>query len=50
MAEQSIADYAPRAMRDGTSDEVARLLKLVRRLEHENAALRRELATRSRAA
>ena len=29
--------------RDGITLEVVRLLKLVRRLEHENAALRREL-------
>ena len=31
-------------LRGGISDEIGRLLKLVRRLEHENAALRRALA------
>jgi hypothetical protein len=36
MAEQSV--------RDGVTDEIIRLLKLVRRLEIENASLRRELA------
>ena len=32
------------------SDEIVRLVKLVRRLEHENAALRRELEARPVAA
>ena len=44
MAEQELAESQHRSAGDGIADEIVRLLKLVRRLEHENAALRRELA------
>jgi hypothetical protein len=44
MAQQELAESQPGAARDGATDEIVRLLKLVRRLELENAALRRELA------
>jgi molybdenum-dependent DNA-binding transcriptional regulator ModE len=44
MAEQDLVESQPRGARDGVTDEIMRLLKLVRRLEHENASLRRELA------
>lgn len=45
MADQELAESQPmRGVRDGITDEVVRLLRVVRRLEHENAALRRELA------
>jgi hypothetical protein len=44
MAEQDLAGSQPRGFRDGVADEIVRLLKLVRRLEHENASLRRELS------
>ncbi len=44
MAEQELAESQHRSTGDGITDEIVRLLKLVRRLEHENAALRRELA------
>lgn len=50
MAEQELAQREPGSMGERFPDEVTRLLKLVRRLEHENAALRRELATRPVAA
>ena len=35
----------PRAARDSITSEIIRLLKIVRRLEHENASRRQELAT-----
>jgi len=44
MAEQELAESEPRGARDGVADEMVRLLGLLRRLEHENAVLRRELA------
>ena len=50
MAEQEVAESETRRMDDGFPDEIARLLHLVKRLEHENTALRRELATRRIAA
>jgi hypothetical protein len=50
MAEQQLARREPGIPGERFPDEVSRLLKLVRRLEHENAALRKELATRPVAA
>jgi hypothetical protein len=45
MAEPQRAESEPRGPGDGVGDEIVRLLKLVRRLEHENAALRRQLSS-----
>jgi hypothetical protein len=46
MAEQDQVEASqPRGARDTVTSEISRLLKIVRRLEHENASLRRELAT-----
>jgi hypothetical protein len=39
------ADSEPRGSGDGLTNEIVRLLSLVRRLEHENASLRRQLST-----
>ena len=50
MAEQELAEWEPQYLDDRRPDEIGRLLNLVRRLEHENASLRRELATRPLAA
>jgi hypothetical protein len=44
MVEQQLAKPQDKTFSNGITDEVIRLLKLVRRLEHENASLRRELA------
>jgi hypothetical protein len=45
MADQELAESQPWVAGDGrVTDEIVGLLKLVRRLEHENASLRRELA------
>ena len=44
MAEPERAESEPRGARDGALDEIGRLLSLVRRLEHENASLRRQLS------
>ena len=38
------AESEPRGTDDGIAEEIVRLLSLVRRLEHENAALRRQLS------
>jgi hypothetical protein len=51
MAEQELAESQPmQDARGGITEEIARLVKLLRRLEHENAALRRELGARPAAA
>ena len=50
MAEQAVAESESPRTGERVTDEIVRLLKLVRRLEHENASLRRELATRPLAA
>ena len=50
MAEYGVAESEQQRAGEGVTDEIVRLLKLVRRLEHENASLRRELATRPLAA
>jgi hypothetical protein len=47
MADQELAESEPQYAGDGITNEIGRLLKLLRRLEHENAALRRELGTRA---
>ena len=44
--EQELAESEWQSTGDGFTNEIGRLLKLVRRLEHENDVLRRELATR----
>jgi hypothetical protein len=44
MAEPERAESEPGSARDGARDEIGRLLSLVRRLEHENASLRRQLS------
>ena len=46
MAEQELAESEWQGAGDGFTNEIARLVKLVRRLEHENDILRRELAGR----
>ena len=51
MAEQTeVLESEHQAGRQGAPAEIVGLLKLVRRLENENASLRRELATRRLAA
>ena len=50
MAEHEVVESERQPSREGISDEINRLLKLVRRLEHENASLRRELSSRPLAA
>ena len=48
MAEQELVESEPQQQSgDGITNEIGRLLKLLRRLEHENASLRRELGTRA---
>jgi hypothetical protein len=44
MAQPERDDAETQGPGDGVTDEIGRLLSLVRRLEHENAILRRELA------
>jgi hypothetical protein len=47
MAEQELSESQPmQDARGGITEEIVRLVKLLRRLEHENAALRRELGAR----
>jgi hypothetical protein len=48
--EPAIESREPEATRDGETEEIVRLLGLVRRLERENAVLRRELTGRPVAA
>ncbi len=45
MAERERAESQEPVRQDGVTAEIARLLGLLRRLEHENASLRRELAS-----
>jgi hypothetical protein len=47
MADQELAESEPQHSGDGITNEIGRLLKLLRRPEHENAALRRQLGTRA---
>jgi hypothetical protein len=44
MAEPERAESEPSGATEGARDEIWRLLSLVRRLEHENASLRRQLS------
>ena len=47
MAEQELSESQPtQDARGGIADEIVRLVKLLRRREHENAALRREREAR----
>ncbi len=50
MAEHGLAESESIHTTESVTAEIIRLLKLVRRLEHENASLRRELAARPIAA
>jgi len=45
MSEQQSREPSESASKDTITGEIGRLLGLVKRLEHENASLRRELAT-----
>jgi len=45
MSEPLHRDAPDEGVRDAVTDEIVRLLGLLRRLEHENASLRRELTT-----
>lgn len=45
MDQSERAESEPRGAGDRVTDEIGRLLSLVRRLEHENASLRRQLST-----
>ena len=47
MAEPQPTETSLEGVRDAAAPEIARLLGLVKRLEHENASLRRALASRS---
>jgi hypothetical protein len=45
MGEQDLAESRDARTDDGATAEMSRLLGLLQRLEHENASLRRELAS-----
>ena len=47
MSEQSQAESWEASVKDAVTEEIVRLLGLVRRLENENASLRRELINRA---
>ena len=47
MAELERAESRSRGAEDRVTDEIVSLLRLVRRLEHENTALRRQLSITS---
>ena len=50
MSEQVVEEPSEPSVRDAVTQEIGRLVGLVRRLEQENAALRQELAQRATAA